>query len=52
MIETARRRVLDTLNSRYIYGRVVRTFLQYHDFMISLHLAKTLLILRERPKQS
>lgn len=28
MIELARQRVLDTLNSRYIYGRVVRASLQ------------------------
>lgn len=27
MLETSRRRVLSTLNSRYIYGRVVGTFL-------------------------
>ncbi len=28
MLETTRRRVLDTLNSRCLYGRVVRAFLQ------------------------
>ena len=33
MIESTRRRVLDTLNSRYLYGRVVRSFLERHDFI-------------------
>ena len=31
MIDLSRRRVLDTLNSRYLYGRVVRPFPQRHD---------------------
>ena len=33
MIESTRRRVLDTLNSRYLYGRVVRSFLEHYDFI-------------------
>lgn len=33
MIESTRRRVLDTLNSRYLYGRVVRAFLERYDFI-------------------
>ena len=31
MIDLSMRRVLDTLNSRYLYGRVVRDFPQRHD---------------------
>ena len=31
MIESTRRRVLDTLNRRYLYGRVVRSFLERYD---------------------
>ena len=30
MVDLSRRRVLDTLNSRYVYGRVVRAFLRRH----------------------
>ena len=33
MIESTRRRVLDTLNRRYLYGRVVRSFLERYDFI-------------------
>lgn len=33
MIESTRRRVLDTLNRRYLYGRVVRAFLERYDFI-------------------
>lgn len=30
MVDLSRRRILDTLNSRYVYGRVVRAFLRRH----------------------
>ena len=33
MVDSSRQRVLNTLNSRYIYGRVVRTFLECYDFI-------------------
>ena len=36
MIESTRRRVLDTLNSRYLYGRVVRGFLTCCHNVITL----------------
>lgn len=37
MIQSSRRRVLDTLNGRYLYGRVVRVFPSIRYHFASIH---------------